>query len=229
MFVRRYGFTLIELLVVIAIIAILAAILFPIFARARDSGIRVRCTAQLKQWHLAISSYAQDYDGVMPGQLYDDNRYNIDVWGRPQQCWARKMDEYVRNKNGISICPSNPDVPSQMIAMEEWTSYLFPRFCNYQKIDAVQSPTTIVMMYERGGVSVHWGTYPNPTPVEKWTTAMPPKWDSGNPASSFPRGIGVHNGGSNFLFLDGHVKWMKQGTAPVEMFWEPWMKYTPRS
>jgi prepilin-type N-terminal cleavage/methylation domain-containing protein/prepilin-type processing-associated H-X9-DG protein len=223
---ERRGFTLIELLVVIAIIAILAAILFPVFARARESSIRVRCTAQLKQWHLAISAYAEDYDGVLPGQLYDDNRYYIDVWGNPQVCWAEKMKEYVRNHNGISICPSNPEVPYQVIPNEEWTSYLFPRFCNFLKMDAVQSPTSIVMLWERGGVSVHWGTYPNPTPIEKWNTPMPPKWDSAAPAASFPEGRKIHGDGSNFLFLDGHVKWMKN--APIEMFWEPWLKYTPR-
>ena len=63
---RRAGFTLIELLVVIAIIAILAAILFPVFARAREKARQTTCTSNLKQIGLAVHMYAQDYDGLLP-------------------------------------------------------------------------------------------------------------------------------------------------------------------
>jgi len=59
------GFTLIELLVAIAVIAILAAILFPVFARARENARRSSCTSNLKQQGLAIMQYAQDYDELM--------------------------------------------------------------------------------------------------------------------------------------------------------------------
>jgi prepilin-type N-terminal cleavage/methylation domain-containing protein/prepilin-type processing-associated H-X9-DG protein len=62
---RRVGFTLIELLIVISIIALLAAILFPVFARARESARRASCASNLKQQGLAILQYAQDYDEVM--------------------------------------------------------------------------------------------------------------------------------------------------------------------
>jgi prepilin-type N-terminal cleavage/methylation domain-containing protein/prepilin-type processing-associated H-X9-DG protein len=62
---RRFGFTLIELLIVISIIALLAAILFPVFARARESARRASCASNLKQQGLAIFQYAQDYDEVM--------------------------------------------------------------------------------------------------------------------------------------------------------------------
>src|SRR6266700_578208 len=62
---RRPGFTLIELLVVIAIIAILAAILFPVFAQAREKARQAACLTQSKQWGLAIDMYKQDYDGTM--------------------------------------------------------------------------------------------------------------------------------------------------------------------
>lgn len=63
---RRGGFTLIELLVVIAIIAILAAILFPVFTSARESGRRARCVSNLKQLGLVIIQYTDDYNGFLP-------------------------------------------------------------------------------------------------------------------------------------------------------------------
>src|SRR5438034_10314774 len=68
---RRFGFTLIELLVVIAIIAILAAILFPVFAQARDKARASACLSNTKQMGVAIQMYAQDYDETLP-EYWDD-------------------------------------------------------------------------------------------------------------------------------------------------------------
>ncbi|MEA3401690.1 MAG: DUF1559 domain-containing protein, partial [Armatimonadota bacterium] len=96
----RRGFTLIELLVVIAIIAILAAILFPVFSRAREKARQASCLSNLKQIGLATIMYATDYDDTMPltcmphagtpGRIYGDRRYvhelllpymkNDDLW-----------------------------------------------------------------------------------------------------------------------------------------------------
>src|SRR5688572_26955246 len=63
---RKRGFTLIELLVVIAIIAILAAILFPVFAQAREKGRQATCLSNMKQLSLAVTLYAQDFDETLP-------------------------------------------------------------------------------------------------------------------------------------------------------------------
>ncbi len=95
----RKGFTLIELLVVIAIIAILAAILFPVFARARDSATRTQCLNNLKQITLGVLMYAQDYDETMPSAMNvpsgpteptNPNQIGtmLNLWVRTTVCWV---------------------------------------------------------------------------------------------------------------------------------------------
>ena len=76
---KRSAFTLIELLVVIAIIAILAAILFPVFARARENARRASCTSNLKQIGLGVIQYQQDYDETMPRIDYGEGTKWMDI------------------------------------------------------------------------------------------------------------------------------------------------------
>ncbi|RYZ84631.1 MAG: DUF1559 domain-containing protein, partial [Proteobacteria bacterium] len=93
---KAQGFTLIELLVVIAIIAILAAILFPVFGRARENARRSSCQSNEKQIGLGIMQYTQDYDERMPPR-----RAGSDVQG-----WRRIIFPYVKSTQ-IFACPSN--------------------------------------------------------------------------------------------------------------------------
>jgi prepilin-type N-terminal cleavage/methylation domain-containing protein/prepilin-type processing-associated H-X9-DG protein len=95
------GFTLIELLVVIAIIAILAAILFPVFAQAREKARSTSCLSNQKQIALAISMYAQDYDETFPYPYFQ---------GPPELWWQDMVNPYIKtgNKGGIMTCPSAP-------------------------------------------------------------------------------------------------------------------------
>ena len=92
----RHGFTLIELLVVIAIIAILAAILFPVFARAREKARETSCSSQLRQLGLALHMYAQDYDEQFPFDNYI---------GNPHPMLLNGLYPYVKNRN-LFYCPS---------------------------------------------------------------------------------------------------------------------------
>lgn len=100
----RKGFTLIELLVVIAIIAILAAILFPVFAQAREKAYQASCLSNMKQMGLAIMAYAQDYDETLPSSYYYLNGANSN--GGYMQ-WSGMIMPYCKNQ-GIFVCPSNP-------------------------------------------------------------------------------------------------------------------------
>src|SRR4051794_22783043 len=92
----RRGFTLIELLVVIAIIAILASILFPVFAQARAAARKTSCMSNENQIGKAIMMYSQDYDEVYP--------YSVpDTWWL---CWPVQLQPYIKNV-GVFVCPED--------------------------------------------------------------------------------------------------------------------------
>src|SRR5215216_1456391 len=91
---QKRGFTLIELLVVIAIIAILAAILFPVFARARENARRSSCQSNLKQIGLGLMQYTQDYDEAMPI-----------IWNGEGE-WMDAVQPYIKSYQ-LFVCPSD--------------------------------------------------------------------------------------------------------------------------
>lgn len=106
----KYGFTLIELLVVIAIIAILAAILFPVFARARENARRSSCLSNLKQIGLAFIQYSQDYDERMPAVFNNEGAGNFtypngDISTNEARPWYMTIYPYTKNYQ-IYTCPS---------------------------------------------------------------------------------------------------------------------------
>jgi len=104
---KRRGFTLIELLVVISIIAILAAILFPVFAVAREKARRTTCAANEKSLGLALMQYAQDYDENLPAGVFSNN---IGTWWCPVSGWAGPVYPYVR-RTALYQCPDDLTPP----------------------------------------------------------------------------------------------------------------------
>jgi prepilin-type N-terminal cleavage/methylation domain-containing protein/prepilin-type processing-associated H-X9-DG protein len=127
----RSGFTLIELLVVIAIIAILAAILFPVFAQAREKARIATCTSNLKQFALAILQYDQDYDECMPigfKAAYLYGPLTAQLAGVPQQGVHEEIMPYVKSE-GVFLCPddggfeltgTNPDTPPNVLTAAQY-------------------------------------------------------------------------------------------------------------
>jgi len=149
---RRSGFTLIELLVVIAIIAILAAMLFPVFARARESARKIQCLSNVKNIALAMQMYLTDYDRFPPSEHRSEvNDYIVNQQGQgdwnnwqanPYLRWPVILDEYVKNRD-VWRCPSarrafgypvNPCIPDWFTALKNgpndcntsWNSDFFP-------------------------------------------------------------------------------------------------------
>ena len=119
----RAGFTLIELLVVIAIIAILAAILFPVFARAREAARATSCRSNLRQYATATLMYVQDYDEVLPPSAAPD----------PTMCtqtFYMVVDPYVKNKQ-IVQCPSDRETLDTARIFACGPGTLTPRFTSY--------------------------------------------------------------------------------------------------
>ena len=148
---KRRGFTLIELLVVIAIIAILAAILFPVFAQARDKARGAACLSNAKQQALAIHMYAQDYDETLPIVYYGE-------WGvKPQPAghfpWLKVLMPYVKNK-GVYTCPSLASAHWDTLAgaYGKGPDYEFPSVVGYginilmdkKPLAAMQAPASTI-------------------------------------------------------------------------------------
>ena len=140
--IHRRGFTLIELLVVIAIISVLAAILFPVFARARESARKTTCTSNLRQLGQAMTMYIQDYDDVFPVCNFSDTltgfppNIHFDASGLPIYL-TDLMQSYVKN-NGIFLCPTMRGQPNRkalyptdynFLCVHGWSQY-FPEFNN---------------------------------------------------------------------------------------------------
>ncbi|MCE5219181.1 DUF1559 domain-containing protein [bacterium] len=199
----RRGFTLIELLVVIAIIAILAAILFPVFARAREKARMASCQSNLKQLALGILMYAQDYDSRGPYGYYAIPGGSIR--------WRNTIDPYLKNTQ-IFVCPSNQT--------DGTSSYGFFNAFSGQAIDSrTESVAGTALLADCTMVGDNDPITPN---FDQWTRAGTCDWelsyvrnftDNGLKAAGanqwgYKRRINpwVHGGSLNLAFCDGHVK-----------------------
>ena len=214
----RKGFTLIELLVVIAIIAILAAILFPVFQKVRENARRASCQSNEHQLGLAILQYVQDSDETfMPVNLCC-NTYGIS--------WASKTYPYIKSIE-VYRCPDdNTSTTSQGPASSYAFNWNMQGGANPGGTLASQSaPASTVMLCEVSGI------HADPSNYGSDRSSFGDGGDGGSGGSGYlyssggyqtgqmgnPRRSGVwysaptgrHTDGSNFLLSDGHVKWLR--------------------
>ena len=217
----KSAFTLIELLVVIAIIAILASILFPVFARARENARASSCLSNLKQFGLAIEQYKQDYDGMYPFARYQ-------LYGRNWFNWF--LDPYVKSDQ-LHYCPSRSDwkmgygyniafgyFPGNNITPSR--SGLFGGYCgtNIPMYDGVNeaivtNPSESVVMID-STLSYYYLTsppvsYSDATAKGAIEAFFPQTSDTTMKSYYNHPEAGIHNSGLNGLYADGHAKWRK--------------------
>jgi len=211
------GFTLIELLVVIAIIAILAAILFPVFARARENARRASCQSNLKQIGLGIMQYVQDYDERYPMYRGPASGSPIRPYG-----WADVIQPYVKSIQVLQ-CPSDSGAYTEDPGETGYVDYAYNLWIGGY------GPTS-----KGGGMSLAQLTQPSVSVlVLDYATGTAGAYTVGNasPSDGSTSGtcnyygvaetgcIGLariaatdsrrHLDGVNLLFADGHVKWTK--------------------
>ena len=240
---KRIGFTLIELLVVIAIIAILAAILFPAFARARENARRASCQSNLKQIGLGVMQYTQDYDEKFPMPIQN--------WRGPSQAqsstaigtpgltfmtsdggadgyfvsWMDMIYPYIKSTQ-LFVCPSGR--PYDAIA----SSYGYSAYIGNQlgapygngigtgiplSLSSINRPSEIFLSNDENTRS---NTYTNGDYYYGYYGSA-----TSGTAGAQPENIIYtrHFGGSNFVYTDGHVKWFLGGsTTPMSpRSWNP--------
>jgi prepilin-type N-terminal cleavage/methylation domain-containing protein/prepilin-type processing-associated H-X9-DG protein len=197
------AFTLIELLVVIAIIAILAAILFPVFAQAREKARQTACLSNMKQVGLGLQMYTQDYDETLPPANTVSN------FGEPNALpnFLGAIIPYTRNRN-VFYCPSSVDATSvgydksyKPTALSN-SSYQGNGVVMGRTLSVVPAPADIVYLDEN---MFRWNyawlrpqEYPKKGQFSWW------HWNQG--IGKTEQYSNVHSGGGNLVFLDGHAR-----------------------
>jgi prepilin-type N-terminal cleavage/methylation domain-containing protein/prepilin-type processing-associated H-X9-DG protein len=207
----KKGFTLIELLVVIAIIAILAAILFPVFARARENARRSSCQSNLKQIGLGILQYNQDYDEKYPSsrQKHADGTGNT---------WYGMIHPYTKSLQ-LLRCPSDTlnGIPGDYWTENNsqfniHTSYAYNDAMHERAIASVANVATTVMAVDGGAIpnaatpAPQWATKDTGAFLLDSTTRSDIYATSGGDAPSWTAPHARHLETANVLWADGHVK-----------------------
>ncbi len=213
---RKRAFTLIELLVVIAIIAILAAILFPVFAKARERAHQTSCLSNEKQLGTAFMMYLSDSDSKLPWWVmpasrplpspFDVGSINQPGGGTatPDYTWDVAIYNYVKTVESFTCPTTSIKTRDKRFPVR---SYSFPRNVSGMPVGRAKNPAATVLLFEKGRQTV--GIRADST--GEWfgqTTdgAQVPMFQFPNNPEKWGTN---HRGGNNFLFVDGHSRWYK--------------------
>jgi prepilin-type N-terminal cleavage/methylation domain-containing protein/prepilin-type processing-associated H-X9-DG protein len=207
---KRHGFTLIELLVVIAIIAILAAILFPVFAQAREKARQTQCLSNNKQLGAGFIMYVQDYDGTWPSQV-NDGEWVMGSGNAAQtpNNYKDRVLPYTKNE-ALWVCASNKlNTGYAPVAFARPPNLGYHMNGNVITLNglaeaAMVAPANLITMRETGNSNVHPRAFLRPYR----NSCDDVIGFESNPANYMP-----HMKGYNLLLADGHAKWYKSGQA----------------
>ncbi|MGQ9525167.1 MAG: type II secretion system protein [Armatimonadota bacterium] len=220
------GFTLIELLVVIAIIAILAAILFPVFAKAREKARQAACLSNQKQISRAMSLYLQDNDELFPG-------YTLVIGSWTGWLWPTALKPYIKfdpkNEGNVYWCPSTSGVGGKVAA--EWGSAA----TGWHVVWGGPWKAEESGSYCHNGWTYGYGESEFKTIAETpfttdglWIDSWPEKGERlprdrfyGEDTGMGRIALNRHNGGITITFADGHTKWVQIEKLP-QLEWHPY-------
>jgi len=201
---RNRGFTVIELLTVVAIFAVLTGILFPAFARARETARRASCASNLHQLHQGFLLYAQDYDDRWPAIWTGE----WNARAGKQLNWAAAILPMVGNRR-VYKCPSD-------LLDDVYCSYNANLWLHNRADAAIRCPSDCVVLMDG-----YTGEGPEYDGDEEWLNSPtdPTKlavfglnadytiWNVVSRATRADKGLPRHHGGNNLVFADGHVRW----------------------
>jgi prepilin-type N-terminal cleavage/methylation domain-containing protein/prepilin-type processing-associated H-X9-DG protein len=243
----KTGFTLVELLVVIAIIAILTAILFPVFSQARERARQTACMSNMRQVGTSVNMYVQDYDESYPAYDEQSPDWGAGPWGedgaqvdnyRSISRWVPQLMSYVKNTR-VFACPSDTHGRRNQNNGKPWTtpfpvSYGPNRFfvtpggqyggpLTTVTLASVDQPTDKYLM---GDCAAAWGFNLNAIANLRYANYDPSmRQNDWNETQFIDRGrvslgdtqaasLARHAQGSNVMFADGHVRWLRHDQIP---------------
>jgi prepilin-type N-terminal cleavage/methylation domain-containing protein len=219
----RTGFTLIELLVVIAIVAILAAILFPVFLSAKEHGRMVSCVSNLKQLGNGFMLYADENHGRLPAATRSTNTPGLPAVIYVKEDWAGSVYTsqaypengqiwpYVRNK-GVYLCPTDrniaPTGPNSYRGNDYALSYSMNSYLSLINADATRMRNRARMM-----LLIHEGRNTiNDAKYSMWSTDLPSN---------------IHYDGTTLLYADYHAKWDSYRELLADRAGNYWVPFQP--
>jgi prepilin-type N-terminal cleavage/methylation domain-containing protein/prepilin-type processing-associated H-X9-DG protein len=233
---RKPAFTLIELLVVIAIIAILAAILFPVFAQARDRARMSACLSNMRQIGTALMMYAQDWDETFPYLTFYSKTGNWGAKGDGTYIWKNAIRPYLKSLD-VMVCPSNPYGPGTP-GMPNVALRPGGNAAGWEREPEQRMPIS----YSMSSCTATWYTPDSAEgrrspPLRQAQVVRPAEtlfivestWGNSDMHAAWLweacGGVFAHSGGKvgNFIFYDGHVKskkWLRTVYPLNENNWE---------